>query len=144
MIRVRFFQTNPNAVKPYRVNASDACYDLATPEDFSLEPGETKVILLGFKTIIPKGFEVQIRARSGLALRGITVTNSPGTIDPDYRGEWGVIMTNLSKEKIIFQKGDRIAQCSLQMIFDWQFLPIDDLGEDTERSVGGFGSTGMN
>lgn len=91
---------------------------------------------------IPVGYEIQIRPRSGLAIKqGITCLNTPGTIDADYRGEIKVILINLSAEEQTIQPGDRIAQMVLQKVEKIEWLPADTL-DDTERGTGGFGSTG--
>ncbi|MDL2227328.1 dUTP diphosphatase [Bacteroidales bacterium OttesenSCG-928-K03] len=109
----------------------------------SLEPLERTLIPTGLFISLPKGFEAQVRPRSGLAIKkGITVLNSPGTIDADYRGEICVIIINLSKETFVINDGDRIAQMiiSKHERADWNL--VDNLDE-TSRGEGGFGSTGV-
>ncbi len=109
----------------------------------SLAPMDRKLVSTGLFLEIPAGYEAQVRPRSGLALKkGITVLNSPGTIDADYRGEIGVILINLSNEEFIIENGDRIAQLVFAEIQQPKFEVVEILSE-TERSVGGFGSTGM-
>ena len=108
-----------------------------------IEPQERKLIPTGLCLEIPKGYEVQIRPRSGLALKnGITVLNSPGTIDADYRGEVGVILVNLSAEKFIIEDGERIAQMVIAKHEQAQWIEVEVL-ENSERGAGGFGSTGV-
>ena len=107
-----------------------------------IKPQETKLIATGLHLEIPKGFEVQIRPRSGLALKnGITVLNSPGTIDADYRGEIKVILINHSDKTFVVEKGLRIAQMVVCPIIQAQLEEVDELNETT-RGEGGFGSTG--
>lgn len=107
-----------------------------------LAPGARKLIPTGLAFEIPPGFEAQIRPRSGLAIRhGITLLNSPGTIDADYRGEVQIIMINLGQEPFEIKRGDRIAQMIIAPVTRAQLLLTQDLGE-TKRAAGGFGSTG--
>ncbi len=115
---------------------------LATP--FELQPLQRALIPTGLYIELPSGYEAQIRPRSGLAIKqGITCLNSPGTIDADYRGEIKIILINLSGDKQIINSGDRIAQMVVQKVekVDWE--PVTLLTE-TDRSSGGFGSTGKN
>jgi dUTP pyrophosphatase len=112
-------------------------------EDLRLEPMQRALVPTGIYMAIPQGYEVQVRPRSGLALKqGITCLNTPGTIDADYRGEIGVILVNLSGESQLVRDGDRIAQLVLQRVeqADWQ--PTDEL-PTTGRNAGGFGHTGI-
>jgi|TARA_B110000881_G_scaffold180407_1_gene166367 dUTP pyrophosphatase len=111
-------------------------------ENITINPGEKALIPTGFSLAIPHGFEVQIRPRSGLAAKkSITVLNTPGTIDADYRGEVKVILINLSKEKFIVRNGERIAQMVVCPIAQVQLDEVKELFE-TDRGSGGFGSTG--
>jgi dUTP pyrophosphatase len=108
-----------------------------------LKPFERAVIPTGLYLEIPDGFEIQIRPRSGLAVKnGITVLNTPGTIDADYRGEIKVILVNLGVESFTINPGDRIAQAVLCPVFKAAFLEAETLSQ-TERNTGGFGSTGV-
>ena len=108
-----------------------------------IEPGKTSIIPTGISVSIPKNFEIQIRSRSGLAAkRQISVHNSPGTIDADYRGEIKVILINLSNKTFVGERGTRIAQMVLCPIVKAKFKEVDNL-DDTDRGVGGFGSTGL-
>ncbi|WP_319371205.1 dUTP diphosphatase [uncultured Ilyobacter sp.] len=107
-----------------------------------LKPLGRELIPTGIKMEIPYGYEVQVRPRSGLAIKhGITLLNTPGTIDSDYRGEIKVIMVNLSSEDYEVQPGERIGQLVLQKVYQMKFSEVDSL-EDTARSGGGFGHTG--
>ena len=109
-----------------------------------IKPGGRALIPTELYTAIPKGYEVQIRPRSGLALKsGITVCNTPGTIDADYRNGWGVILINHGNKPFIINQGDRIAQAVLAKIeqIEWEEVEILD---STDRGLGGFGSTGSN
>jgi dUTP pyrophosphatase len=107
-----------------------------------IEPGETKLIPTGIEIALPIGYEAQIRPRSGLALsNGITLLNSPGTIDADYRGEVGIIVINHGKEPFIIRRGDRIAQMIINRVSKVSWNVCEDLGS-TQRGNGGFGHTG--
>ena len=110
----------------------------------TLEPLERTLVKTGLYAELEKGFEIQVRPRSGLALKkGITVLNTPGTIDADYRGEIGVILINLSKENFIINSGDRIAQLVVSK-HEQPIIKLTDSLEDTKRGDKGFGSTGIN
>ena len=116
--------------------------DLRTSEDVILQPGEYKLIPTGVAIEIPEGFEGQVRPRSGLALKyGIACLNSPGTIDSDYRGEVKVLLINLGKEVVRFQRGERIAQLIISSYERVDVELVEDLAE-SGRSTGGFGHTG--
>ncbi len=108
-----------------------------------INPGSKEIIPTGFSLSIPKGYEVQIRPRSGLAAKqGISVLNTPGTIDADYRGEIKVILINLSKNKFIVENGLRIAQMVVCPVIQAEFQEVQELSKTT-RGSGGFGSTGV-
>lgn len=111
-------------------------------EEITLKSFERKLIKTGLFLEIPEGYEAQVRPRSGLAFKnGVTVLNSPGTIDADYRGEVGVILINLSQEDFVIKPGERITQIVFAKFEQAQWLEVEVLGE-TERGAGGFGSTG--
>jgi len=115
----------------------------AVNEDITLNPGEIRLIPTGLMVSIPKGYEAQIRARSGLALKhGIGMVNSPGTIDSDYRGEVAVIMINWGEEPFVVHRGDRIAQMVITQVFRAGLLEVEAL-EPTGRGEGGFGHSGL-
>ena len=116
--------------------------DVVAAEDVELAPGARHAVATGLAVAIPPGFEIQVRPRSGLALKhGVTVPNTPGTIDSDYRGELKVIMINLGAEPFAIRRGDRIAQLVLAPVVRASWLPVEELDE-TVRGEGGFGSTG--
>lgn len=119
---------------------ADVCACIDSP--ITIKPGERILVSTGLKMEIPEGYEVQVRPRSGLALKfGITVLNSPGTIDSDYRGELGVVLINHGHEDFIVHNGDRIAQMVVAPVVRAAFVPESSLSE-TERGSGGYGSTG--
>ena len=112
-------------------------------ESISLKPLERTIVKTGIFMELPVGFEAQVRPRSGLAFKkGITVLNSPGTVDADYRGEVGVILVNLSAEEFVIEDGERIAQMVIAKHEQADWFEVETLDE-TERGVGGFGSTGV-
>ena len=109
----------------------------------NLKPMQRALVKTGLYIELPKGFEAQVRPRSGLAFKkGITVLNSPGTIDADYRGEIGVILINLSSDDFIIEDGERIAQMVIAKYENINWIEVNSL-EETERGIGGFGSTGI-
>ncbi len=113
-----------------------------THEEITLNPGEIRLVKTGIKIAIPDGYEAQIRPRSGLALKhGISMVNTPGTIDADYRGEIGVIMINHGSEPFTFNHEERIAQMVFNPIVQGVFVETDEL-EESIRGEGGFGHTG--
>ncbi len=116
--------------------------DVLAAEDVSLAPGGRYAVATGLAVAIPPGFEIQVRPRSGLALKhGVTVPNTPGTIDSDYRGELKIIVINHGTQDFAIRRGDRIAQLVLAPVTRASWLEVDSLGE-TARGEGGFGSTG--
>lgn len=116
--------------------------DVLAAEDVVLAPGARHAVATGLAMAIPPGYEIQVRPRSGLALKhGITVPNTPGTIDSDYRGELKVILINHGAEPFEVRRGDRVAQLVLAPVTRASWLKVDELNE-TQRGEGGFGSTG--
>ncbi|HVF37934.1 MAG TPA: dUTP diphosphatase [Sphingomicrobium sp.] len=116
--------------------------DVVAAEDLDLMPGQRHAVSTGFKVAIPAGYEIQVRPRSGLALKhGITVPNTPGTIDSDYRGELKVIMINHGSSPFPVRRGDRIAQLVPAVVTQAEWEEVEELCE-TVRGAGGFGSTG--
>jgi len=112
-------------------------------EAITLQPMERRIIPTGLYMALPDGYEAQIRPRSGLAIKkGITLLNTPGTIDADYRGEIGIIMVNLSTEAFVVEDGERIAQMVIARYEQPEWLEVENLDE-TERGAGGFGHTGL-
>jgi dUTP pyrophosphatase len=129
---------------PVRMTAQSAGLDLPAGvfEPVTLGPGEIRLIPCGFHMALPSGYEAQIRPRSGLASRsGITLVNTPGTIDADYRGEVQVPLINLGHEPFVVTRGMRIAQMVVMPVPQVQVVEVEELDE-TERGVGGFGHTG--
>jgi dUTP pyrophosphatase len=126
-----------------RYGSEDAVgLDVTAAEELVLQPGERHAVATGFAIEIPRGYEVQVRPRSGLAAKnGITCLNTPGTIDSDYRGEVKVILVNLGSEPFEVKRGERIAQLVPAPVLRANFVEVEALGE-TERGSGGFGSTG--
>lgn len=120
------------------------CIDNDYIDHIIIKPGGRALIPTELYTAIPKGYEVQIRPRSGLALKsGITVCNTPGTIDADYRNGWGVILINHGLKPFIVNQGDRIAQAVLTKVEQIEWEKVETL-DSTDRGLGGFGSTGSN
>ena len=129
---------------PERATEGAAGYDLhaALVEPLRLAPGERARVPTGFAIAVPRGYEAQVRPRSGLAFRhGLVLPNAPGTIDSDYRGELKVIVMNAGKEPFVFARGDRIAQLVVAPVVRAEFEEVESLDE-TERGEGGFGHTG--
>ena len=127
---------------PAYATAHAAGMDVVAAEDLILAPGARTAVATGFAIAIPEGYEVQVRPRSGLALKhGITCLNTPGTIDADYRGEVKVILANLGGEPFVVTRGERIAQLVPAPVQRARFEEADELDETT-RGSGGFGSTG--
>ena len=129
---------------PRYETAGSAGLDLRADEPVSLAPGERRLVPTGLAVEIPRGWEGQVRPRSGLALRlGVGMVNAPGTIDSDYRGEVGVILVNHGREPVSFGRGERIAQLVIAPVARAELLLVEELA-DSERGGGGFGSTGKH
>lgn len=142
-MRVNIINKSNNALPAYET-ASSAGMDLRAfvDTDVVLKPFERKLIPTGLYIELPDGYEAQIRPRSGLAIKsGITVLNSPGTIDADYRGEIKVILINLSQDDFIIKSGDRVCQMVIAKHENAEFVEVNEISE-TERGAGGFGHTG--
>ena len=142
-VRFQRLESNPDLPLPERATEGAAGYDLRSAEaDFVLEPGIPRAVGTGLRMELPPGVEAQVRPRSGLALRhGVTVPNSPGTIDPDYRGELRVALLNLGVEGVRIRRGDRVAQMVFARFETPAVIEAEALGESA-RGEGGFGSTG--
>jgi dUTP pyrophosphatase len=143
-IQVRFqrLDHNPDLPLPSPATEGAAGYDVRAAEEVVLEPGSARAVSTGLVLELPPGVEAQVRPRSGLALReGVVVPNSPGTIDPDFRGELKVILMNLSSHPVAIARGDRVAQLVFARFERPSVVQTDQVG-DTERGEGGFGSTG--
>ncbi len=142
-MRVKIINKSNNALPAYET-ASSAGMDLRAfiDVDVVLKPFERKLIPTGLYIELPDGYEAQIRPRSGLAIKsGITVLNSPGTIDADYRGEIKVILINLSNQEFTIKSGERICQMVIAKHEKAEFIEVEEISE-TERGAGGFGHTG--
>ncbi|MGJ8661411.1 MAG: dUTP diphosphatase [Bacteroidota bacterium] len=143
-MKIKVNNTSNHALPAYETSSSaglDVRANLV--ENVVLAPMERTLIKTGLFLEIPAGYECQVRPRSGLALKkGLTVLNSPGTIDADYRGEVGVILINLSNETVILENGERIAQLVFAQVEQAEWIETQVLSE-TERGTGGFGSTGV-
>ena len=127
---------------PAYATAGAAGMDVVAAEDCTVPPGARHAVATGFALAIPQGYEIQVRPRSGLALKhGITVPNTPGTVDSDYRGELKVILINHGSEDFAVARGDRIAQLVLAPVTQAVWSEVEELDE-TDRGSGGFGSTG--
>jgi dUTP diphosphatase len=128
---------------PARATPGSAGFDIASAESGTLAPGERRLFATGFAVAIPPGFEIQIRPRSGLALtHGVTLPNTPATIDSDYRGELKVALVNLGREPFAVTRGMRIGQLVVARVEPAEFRTVEDL-PPTGRGAGGFGSTGL-
>ena len=145
---VKKFPGNEDVPLPRYMSPNAAGMDIcaAVKEDTTLKPGEIKLIPTGITIALPPGFEAQIRPRSGLAIKhGISIPNTPGTIDADYRGEVKVILINHSNEDFVIENSDRIAQGVIATVTANAIVDlkrVDSIDENTERGAGGFGSTG--
>lgn len=129
---------------PAKAHATDAGWDLCSCEHVEIPPKQWKLVGTGLKFVIPEGWEMQIRPRSGLAAKkGVTVLNTPGTIDQEYRGEVKVILYNAGEYPFEVHPGDKIAQAVVSPVYSVKMSEIEDMPEkDTTRGAGGFGSTG--
>ena len=142
-MQIRIVNNSSHPLPAYETPAS-AGMDLRAflADDIVLKPLQRALIPTGLFIELPLGFEAQVRPRSGLAIKkGVTVLNTPGTIDADYRGEIKVILVNLSNEDFVVKNGDRIAQMIIASHAQAEWVKVDEL-ESTERGAGGFGSTG--
>jgi len=143
-LMIKINKIKENAILPHYAHEGDAGVDLYSAENYVLRPGQITLVSTGIKLAIPKGYEAQIRPKSGLALNhGISVCNSPGTIDSGYRGEIGVIAINHSNEEFKIEKRTKIAQMVFNKIEKAEFEEVKDF-DTTKRGQNGFGSTGLN
>lgn len=140
---VKFVKRHPGAQLPQYKTPGAAGMDLCTVERFTIRPGEVKLADTGLSMELPPGYEAQVRPRSGLAIKhGVTVLNSPGTIDADYRGPVKVMLINHGEWEVTFMCPDRIAQMVISKVDNLETEWVENLSE-TERGEGGFGSTGI-
>ena len=140
---LRFRKLRPDAVLPTYAHPSDAGMDIRSVEDLTIAPGKRALVHTGLVMLLPPTYEAQVRPRSGLALKnGVTVLNTPGTIDSGYRGEVGVILINLGEADFTVKKGDKIAQIVIAPVTQPEIAETAEVDE-TDRGAGGFGSTGV-
>ncbi len=140
---VKVLRTDPAAQLPVYAHPGDAGMDVRSIEDVTLSPGARALIHTGLVLMLPPNAEAQVRPRSGLALKhGVTVLNTPGTIDAGYRGEVGVILINLGTEPFVVEKGMKIAQIVVSPVAQAEVVEVTSVDE-TDRGAGGFGSTGV-
>jgi dUTP pyrophosphatase len=145
LVQIKIVNTSANPLPQYATTGSSGM-DVRASLDIpvTLQPLERALIPTGLFVEIPGGYEIQVRPRSGLAIKqGITCLNTPGTIDSDYRGEIKIILINLSSEEQVINPGDRIAQMIIQKVEKAELVQVEILNE-TERAAGGFGHTGKN
>lgn len=151
-VTVRFIRTTAEAKAPTFAKTGDACADVYAVSNIEgiknngdnvwrIQPGAIVAIDTGLRVEIPYGWEIEVRPRSGLSTRGITVVNSPGTIDSGYRGDCKVLLINHGKEEFVVKPGDRIAQFAVRKAPTVQFVEVEELSA-SDRGTGGFGSTG--
>lgn len=142
-MKLKFKRIHPDAVLPEYAHPSDAGMDVKSIDDLVIAPGKRALVHTGLVMALPPMYEAQVRPRSGLALKkGVTVLNTPGTIDSGYRGEVGVILINLGEEDFEIKKGDKIAQIVIAPVTVAEIVETDVI-DDTDRGEGGFGSTGV-
>ena len=140
---VKVLRTDPVAQLPVYAHPGDAGMDVRSIEEVTLSPGARALIHTGLVLMLPPNAEAQVRPRSGLAIKhGITVLNTPGTIDAGYRGEVGVILINLGTEPFVVEKGMKIAQLVVSPVAQAEIVEVTSVDE-TDRGAGGFGSTGV-
>jgi len=140
---LKFKRLVPEAVLPAYAHPSDAGMDLRSVDELTIAPGARALVHTGLVVLLPPMYEAQVRPRSGLALKsGVTVLNTPGTIDSGYRGEVGVILANFGDAPFVVKKGDKIAQMVIAPVTQPMVVETDVVDE-TDRGAGGFGSTGV-
>lgn len=143
MIQLKIELVHLDAKMPLQARAGDAGMDLFSVVDVVLQPGERALVGTGIKIELPFGYEAQVRPRSGLALKhGVTVLNSPGTVDAGYRGEVGVILINHGTKPFAVEKGMRVAQMVIQQVPEVELVAVESVN-DSERGEQGFGSSGL-
>lgn len=141
---LKFKRVHPDAILPVYAHPSDAGMDIRSVEDLTIGPGKRALVKTGLVMILPPNYEAQVRPRSGLALKkGVTVLNTPGTIDAGYRGEVGVILANFGDEDFAVAKGDKIAQVVIAPVTQPERIEEVQEIDETDRGAGGFGSTGV-
>ena len=142
-MKLSFKRIHPDAVLPSYAHPGDAGMDVRSVEDLVIPAGGRVLVHTGLVAVIPDGYELQVRSRSGLALKsGVAVLNSPGTVDAGYRGEIGVILANFGDKDFSVAKGDKVAQLVFAPVVQPEIEETDTIDE-TDRGAGGFGSTGV-
>ena len=143
-MKLSFKRLHPDAVLPSYAHPGDAGMDVRSVEDLVIPAGGRVLVHTGLVAVIPEGYELQVRSRSGLALKsGVAVLNSPGTVDAGYRGEIGVILANFGDGEFAVKKGDRVAQLVAAPVTVAEISETAEV-DATERGAGGFGSTGRS
>lgn len=143
-MKLSFKRIHPDAVLPSYAHPGDAGMDVRSVEDLVIPAGGRVLVHTGLVAVIPEGYELQVRSRSGLALKsGVAVLNSPGTVDAGYRGEIGVILANFGDGGFAVKKGDRVAQLVAAPVTVAEIFETDSV-DATDRGAGGFGSTGRS
>jgi dUTP pyrophosphatase len=142
IIDVKIEKVHKDAIIPTYGHDDDACCDLYVIEDYLIPAAQSRLLRTGIAIEIPTGYEVQIRPRSGLALKhGLTIVNAPGTVDAQYRNEIRILLLNTGSKPVSILKGDRAAQMCIKPVYTMHFTEVDKLS-DSERGLGGWGSTG--
>jgi dUTP pyrophosphatase len=142
-MKVKFKRLSPNAIIPSQQHSYDAGYDVTAVEETTIPAGKWALVKTGLAVELPEEMELQVRSRSGLALKhGVFCLNAPGTVDAGYRNEIGVILANLGDKDFPVRIGDRVAQFIFQTPKHPEILEVEELGE-SDRGLGGFGSTGI-
>ncbi|KKN78705.1 hypothetical protein LCGC14_0347720 [marine sediment metagenome] len=140
-ISVKIKYLSPQAILPVLATSGSACFDVSTPYHVVILGRSMAKVGTGLAFEVPVGYEMVIRPRGGLSSKGITIANSPGTLDSDYRGELFIILHNTTMEPYQFTPGARIAQIAVKKVLEIEFLDLPFT--DTERGIGAFGSTGV-
>lgn len=139
---LKFKKLTENAILPNKAFPSDACYDVSAPNRVVLKSGEITKVSLDFAVSCPDGYKLCLYSRSGLASKGILLTNSIGIVDPNYRGSLAAAFYNTSDTDFIVESGDRILQMAIEKIWEFKIEEVNELDE-TDRGSGGFGSSGI-
>jgi len=142
-ISIYIEKLNKNAKLPTFAHVTDAGADICSTIRYILHPGEIQAIPTGIQVQLPRGYFLDVRPRSGLALKGITLVNAPGTVDADYRDEIRVILINLGEIAFTVEKGMRIAQLLLRKVEPAEYIEVEKISKENDRN-GGFGSTGLH
>jgi len=141
-VPVKVEKVNQHAIIPTYAHPDDSCCDLYIIEDYIIRKGERRLCRTGIAIEIPSGYEVQVRPRSGLALKhGLSIVNAPGTVDAQYRNEIKLLVINLGQSPVTLRRGDRVAQMCIKPVYTMVFEEVDKLSE-SDRGLGGWGSTG--